>query len=236
VTCPAATRRLADHVPGHFHRLARGAVAQLAGLGEPLDKPRRVSGKERQVVGFERPFRRGAQQVPELDRRIAGVDGGLLHRPAEECFRVLNVVLVEGVIAGDQYDHCLAVGATSYATSLLPEAHVAAWIPSDHRYVQRADVNPQFERVRRDHPAQLAAPQPGLDLSAFFGVIPGLVGADPAREIRADQAPHVQQHPLDRYSGTPEQDAAVAGPQRFGEHRGRFSKDALVLVGADIAP
>ena len=191
----------------------RRSLAQLACVREPFDEPGRICRKERKVVGFERALRGRADKVADQDRGVARIDRRLLHRPAEEGLRMLNVELVERVVARYQDDHRLAFCAPPYATSLLPEAHGAAGVAGDHRHVERTDVDPQLERVGRDHASQLTAAQTRLDLGALVGAIAGFVCADPPGQLRTQQALHVKQHALDRHAGPAEKDAAVPSAQ-----------------------
>ena len=148
---------------------------------------------------------------------------------------MLNVELVERVVARYQDDHRLAFCAPPYATSLLPEAHGAAGVAGDHRHVERTDVDPQLERVGRDHASQLTAAQTRLDLGALVGAIAGFVCADPPGQLRTQQALHVKQHALDRHAGPAEKDAAVPSAQRLGKNGRRLEEDAFVFVGALVA-
>ena len=51
------------------------------------------------------------------------------------------------------------------------------------RGVELADVDPQLERVGRDHPEQLAGAQPALDLLALLRRVAAAVGRDPFGEL-----------------------------------------------------
>src|SRR5439155_13096391 len=114
-------------------------LARIAAVPGPFDRPGGICRKERKVVRFQRALRGRADQVADQDRRVARIDRRLLHRPAEEGLRMLNVELVERVVARYQDDHRLAFCAPPYATSLLPEAHGAAGVAGDHRHVERTD-------------------------------------------------------------------------------------------------
>ena len=121
---------------------------QLARVGEAFHEPARVIREQAEVVALEWPLRRGTYQVAQQNRGVAGIDRRLLHGRAEERVRMLNVVLVQRVVAGNEHDHGFAVGAAAHAAGLLPEAHAAARVAGDDRHVQRADVDAQLERVR----------------------------------------------------------------------------------------
>src|SRR5260370_39904015 len=99
-----------------------GARAKAARLGKPIYEPSSIRRKQLQIIRLERPLGRRAHQVTELDGGVARVDRGLFHRLAEKGFGMLDVVLVERVVAGDQHDHRLTVGPPSNAPGLLPEA------------------------------------------------------------------------------------------------------------------
>src|SRR5260370_12027328 len=96
---------------------------------------------------------------------------------------MLNVILVERIVAGDEHDHRLTIGPPSNPAGLLPEAHVAAGVTSQDRHVERAYVDAQLERIGRDDTAQLPAAQPGLDLRALIGAVARFVDADAAAEL-----------------------------------------------------
>ena len=145
---------------------------------------------------------------------------------------MLYVVLIERIVAGNQHHHRLAVGPSTDAARLLPEAHRAARIAGDNGHVERADVDAQLERVGRDYPAQLTAAQSSFDFGTLVGPIARFVGAHAASQLRTHLTPHVEQHALHRHARPPEQDAAVAGPQRLGKNSRGLFEDALVLVGA----
>src|SRR5260370_5803293 len=161
-------------------RLPRRALAELACLGEPFDQALSIRRKQPQVVRFERPLGGRADEVTELDGGIARVYRRLFDRLTEKCLGMLNVILVERVVAGDEHDHRLAVSPPPNAAGLLPEAHVAAGVACQDRHVERTHVDAQLERISRDDATQLPAAQPGLDLGAVVGAVPSFVCTDPS--------------------------------------------------------
>src|SRR5207245_635666 len=99
--------------------------------------------KQPQVVRFECALGGRAHEMTELDGCVARVDRRLFDRLTEKCLGMLNVKLVERVVAGDEHDHRLTVSPPSNATGLLPEAHRAAGIASQNGHVERTDVDAQ---------------------------------------------------------------------------------------------
>ena len=97
--------------------------------------------------------------------------------------------LVERVLAGD-VDGQAAAAATGAAPHLA-QARDGTGEGDADRGVELADVDPELERVGRDHAEQLAADEPRLDLVALLGRVAAAVGGDALGEARqaADRRP-----------------------------------------------
>ena len=98
------------------------------------------------------------------------------------------------------------------------------------RRVQRADVDPQLQRVGGDHAEQLAGHQPRLQLAPLLRRVAGPVGRDPLGEVVPSPVLEIElreaRHQLDRLARLHEDDrprllADQVGQQvgRLGEHR-----------------
>ena len=88
------------------------------------------------------------------DARILVVEDRGLDSAAEQRLRLAHEVLVERVLARDHARR--ARGLAARPAPLLAQAgHRAGESDRDHR-VERPDVDPELERVRRAHSEQLA--------------------------------------------------------------------------------
>ena len=93
----------------------------------------------------------------------------------------------------------------------------------DDRGVQRADVDPQLQRVGRDDRQQLAAHQPPLELAALLGRVAGAVGDDEVLELRVGEADHPRDE-LDRLARLDEADRARPAPRQLADDLGRLAQ------------
>ena len=123
----------------------------------------------------------------------------MLGGAAEEIVRMLDHVLIEGRAGGHQHRGRGALAAARPSRA-LPARCDGARVAGHHHGVERADVDPQLERVRGHYRADLAVAQLALDLAAL------------ARQVAAAVAAH-------RLAGD---GAAVAGILKIGyENLGR---------------
>ena len=93
----------------------------------------------------------------------------------------------------------------------------------DDRGVQRADVDPQLQRIGRDDREQLAAHETPLELAALLGRVAGAVGDHEVRELRVGEADHPRDE-LDRLARLDEADRARAAPCELADDLGRFAE------------
>ncbi len=105
----------------------------------------------------------GAEQVRAVDLRALVIEDRRLDGARQEVLRVAAEELVERVLAGD-------VDREPAAAPAGPAPHLAqrgngARERHDDAGVELADVDPQLERVGRDHGEQLAAASAGCSSS-----------------------------------------------------------------------
>ena len=206
---------------------ARSApAAQLAGA---LEAPRRGAsqrGPRNSASAPERALVGGAEQVRAVDRGALVVEDGGLHRALEEVLGVAAEELVERVLAGD-------VDRQSTAPAPGPAPHLAqrgdrAGEGDDDRRVELADVDPQLERVGRDHRPQLAAASGGPRAPAAAGRCSRrgrARPAPPARDRSCLERPLDEraQH-LDALARLHEADRARAIADQLGQQLGRLAE------------
>jgi len=100
--------------------------------------------------------------------------------------------LIDGVFIRD-HDREGGRLLSSRAPRLLPRARDGVWESNQDRSVERADVDPQFQRVRRDHPAEVALEKTPLMARRLLGEISTAIRA---QQIR--QAARLARQPLAR--------------------------------------
>ena len=142
--------------------------------------------------------------------------------------------LVERVLAGDVHGESAA--ATAGAAPHLLEARDRARERDADRGVERADVDPELERVGRDDAEQLAGAQPPLDLLALGRRVAGAVGRDPLGQLRVEAIDGVAEDQLDALARLHEADRPGAArrsarrtprpPRREPSHGGRAPRRA----------
>ena len=118
----------------------------------------------------------GAEQVLAEDLGARGVDDRRLDRAVEELLRVAGEELVKRVLAGNVDGQ--ATAAAAGAAPHLAQAGDGAREGDADRGVELADVDPELERVGRDHAEQLARDQARLDLVALLRGVAGAVRGD----------------------------------------------------------
>ena len=127
-----------------------------------------------------RRFRRGAGdyrgQFATVRIEDRGLDGAL-----QEVVGVTAEELVERVLARDVYGQAAATAPG--APPHLPQRGDGPGERDNDGRVELADVDPELERVGRDHRAQLAADEPALELAALLGGVAGAVGGDEPGEL-----------------------------------------------------
>ena len=170
-----------DELAAPRRQPAAGA-AQLPGRQQPL-RPLAPARPEELVVGVaQRQLVGRRDQVPGGDLLVAVVEDRRLDRPLEELLRVAAEELVERVLAGD-VDRQPAPPPPRPAPH-LPQAGDGAGEGDADRRVELADVDPQLQRVGRDHRQQLAGAEPVLDLAPLLRRVAAAVGRDPRRQLR----------------------------------------------------
>ena len=98
----------------------------------------------------------------QQDLEIVGIDQPVLGRAAEKVVGVLRHKLIERSTRGHEYRRRGPI-APPRAARALPGGSDGARVGSEHGDVERADVNAELERVRRDHAQQAPLAQIALD-------------------------------------------------------------------------
>ena len=110
-----------------------------------------------------------------------------LDRAVEERIRMAAEELIQGVLAG--HVHREAAPAAPRPAPHLAQRGDGPREGDEDRRVQRADVDPQLQRVRGHHAEQLALDQPPLELAPLLRRVAGAVGRDPRADRRGQGPP-----------------------------------------------
>ena len=145
---------------------AVGALAQLARADQHLRELAPARAQHVRVGGLQRRLVRRAQQVRGVELLVLVVEDRGLDRPLEELVRVAAEELVERVLAGD-VDRQPAPAPPRAAPHLAQRRDGPRERHADRR-VQRADVDPELQRVRRHDAQQLAVDEPPLELAPLL--------------------------------------------------------------------
>ena len=129
--------------------------------------------------------------------RLSGLISARSGERVEEVRRVADDELVERRAAADQHRRRAAAAAAG-AAGALPGRGDRPGIAGHHADVERADVDPELERVGRDHRADAALAQPLLDLAAPLRQVAAAIAADPVLRPR----PARRSRPSGRWSGS----------------------------------
>ena len=168
-----------------------------------------------------------AFQVAEQDLEIVRIDAGVLRRPLEEIIRMLDDVLVERCARRHQHRRRGRLPPPG-APGPLPGGGDRPRISRHHDRIERADVDPELERVGRHHGPYLAIAQLALDLAALLRKISAAIAAHHLRR---------QRPPVDRVLEIRNQDfgreAVIGEHQRLLVALDEFERDSPRLV--DIA-
>ena len=156
-------------------------LLQLGQLGRPLE---RLRAERLRVRLVDRPLEGRGEDVPVEHARVRVVEDRRLDRPREQRLRLAHEVLVERVLARDQDGEPGAAAAGP--APLLPQRRDRPGEADRDRAVERADVDPELERVGGRHAEQLARHQPLLDLAPLRGRVAGAVGRQPRGDRRLD--------------------------------------------------
>ncbi len=141
---------------------------------------------EPRVAGRRSPERQLEGRAFHLlgeDHEVVRIEPDPLLRRTEQVVGMPGQVLVYGLRARDLQDEARLPAPTD-ASGALPERGLRAGISDEHGDVERPDVDPELERVRRDHDLYRSRSQARLDLAAEIGEIataisPDLIGSEP---------------------------------------------------------
>ena len=115
---------------------------------------------------------------------ITAASGGLL----EEIVRVVDQVLVERVVLGDEDRERVAVPSPG-ASRLLPHRRAGSRVAGEHRGVERADVDPELQRARRGDREEVAVGELAFDLPPVLGEVACSVALDARAGLRLGHVP-----------------------------------------------
>ena len=199
---------------------------EKARFGQPLAKIGNIHAAKG-FAGGDGQLKRGAFQMIHQDFQIVRLDERVLGRAAEKIIRMLHDELIERRRGSDQHGAGASAAAPG-AAGALPSGGNRSGIARHDRGVERADVDAQLQRVRRNHAANAAFAQAVLDFAALAGEIASAIAANGGRLSRRRRICLLQ---------IGEQHFRVQA--RVGEHDGlqvalqEFLRDARRLV--DIA-
>ena len=171
--------RVCQRVRVSFRRQAR----QIAFPDQPVRRSLGRTPERLQLdVRDERPFVCGRPQVTADNVRIGErQDSRLDARRVEKLRGVPDEEVIQDAL--ERYEEREALAATApRPPRLLPQGAPGSLPPEVHRAVEPADVDPQLERVGRDHPFQIPPYQALLDIAAFARAEPGPIHGQRRRQ------------------------------------------------------
>ncbi len=184
-----------------------------------------AGAEELGVVGGERTLVRGAQQLGEVDLRALVVEDRPLDRPGQEVVGMTAEELIERVLPGDEDGE--SAPAAAGAPPHLTQAGDGAREGRDDRRVERADVDPELERVGRDDGTQRAAAQTFLDLASLRGGVAGAIRRDLLGQLgvlRGELVAHETGEHLDTLTRLHEADRSRLVADEIGNDAGGLAK------------
>ena len=176
--------------------------------------------------GGERQLERRALHVIDQDVQVVRIDQRVLGRRVEEVRRVADDELIERRAAGDEHRRRAAAAAAG-AAGALPGGGDRARIAGHHADVERADVDPELQRVGRDDGAHAALAQSLLDLAPALRQVAAAIAADLiARARRAVEVVlEIRRQDLGRQPALREDDHLQLALQELARRRGAFRPD-----------
>ena len=189
--------RINDHkiIRGHrpqAHRVRRisllrpmpfpPAAVQESRLRQMLAKFLQIHAAE-SFLRRKRQLKRRALHVVHQNFQIVRLHVGVFRRAPEKIIRMLHDELIER--RGRGHQHGAGRPAPPPGPSrALPRGRNRPRVPGHHRRVQRPDINPQFQRVRRHNAANPPVAQSTLDFPSLTGQIPAAISPDRFRFAR----------------------------------------------------
>ena len=167
---------------------------------------------------------RRREDVAVEHARVGMVEDGGLDLPPHQRLRLAHEELVEGVLARDEDGEPMA--SPPGASPLLPQARHGAREAHRKRAVEKPDVDPELERVRRRHAEEVALDEPTLDVSPLCRRVARAVGREAGGQLR----PHaLGGEPVDQLRRLPrlrETDRPQAALDEVGEELRAFPERA----------
>ena len=158
------------------------AAMQKSRVGHPLAQARQIHVSEA-LFWRNRQFERRALQMVHQNFQIVRLHVRMLRRTPEKIIRMLHDELIQRRRRRDHHRaRCSAASASP--PRALPCGSDRARITRHHARVQRADINPQFQRTRRDHATNSPVAQAALNLSALTRQVSPAIAANRLRLSR----------------------------------------------------
>ena len=175
---------------------------------------------------------RRAEELPQQHVRVVRVERRVLRRPVEQVVRLPHQELVQRPVPRDQDRERLLPRAAGPAC-LLPGARDRSGIADHQAGIQRADIHPQLEGIRRGDPDQLPLEQAPLDLPPLRRRVAGPVGRHPLDQLRrldGERLLGIAEEQLRDDPRPGEGDVPDAALRQLGEQPGRLGVGAPALA------
>ena len=199
-------------------------------LGEERGTQERLRPENPAVLLGERPLVGSGEHVPVEHPGRGVVDQRSLRRSSEQRLGLRDEELIERVLTRDEDRQ--PTRPPSGATPLLPQRGDGAGKADGDRAVERADVDPELERLRRGDPEQLALDEAALDLASLLRRVPGPVGSEPRRGRRVQPVAGEAVDELGCLAALREADRAQAPPDQTRQQPGGVPERAR--AGAEL--
>ena len=200
------------------------------------------SEERRRVLLGERLLSSRGQQVRAEHMGVGGIKHHRLDRLVEDNAGVLEDVSVERVLARDKDTECVTLSSPR-ATPLLPKRCARAGPSRDHDGVKSADVDAEFERIRRGDAEQVPVAKVAFESATLLWEVAPSVGGDAINERFVDFAHLItreHRHRLCAATRVDEREGAYLRADEVGEEIGGLgdrgsTRLALALVRYDRA-
>ena len=159
------------------------AAMEKSRFGQPFAQRGHVRFAEF-FVGRERQLERRAFQMIHEDFQVVGLHVRVFRRPPEKIFRMLHDELIERRRRRHQH-RARSSAPPPGAPGALPGRRNRTRISRHHARIERSDVDPQFQRIRRHHSAHAPFAQPAFDLASLARQISAAISANRLRLVPA---------------------------------------------------
>ena len=191
---------------------------QRALFDKQFDGHLRGGGLPCRFIHADGIFLRGAGDVLQDDVWIVRVEPRLLDGSLCDKVRVVDEILVNRCVFCD-IDDDGAAAFSSDAARLLPEGCHRAWMTGKDAQIEIADVDAQFESIRRDDRVDDAVEEIVFEFAAFGRKKAAAIGLDSIRKIRVFSVRDGTVEPFNLLTATTEADRADAELRRLADER-----------------